>query len=194
MIAEGCVRKNVRHQFISTVCPPSISGNRGETKMLGQIWCLLDRILASCLALLLSCDAGVSEGNHAYLKTSSCFPCKSRRYTHSGMKTLLLRRPDVLMLLPPLTLQRSDCSTEVVHSSNSLSMFNSSSFKCFLVPRHCFNFHHPDADGCRTGPVEHFNDPQMLKSQASYLGCSHLNNHCHQFPGNVMRQCKVIAH
>lgn len=106
------------------------------------------------------------------------------------MKTLLPRRPGVLMLLPPLIPQRSDCSTKVVHCSNSLSMFNPSSFKCILVPRQCFNSGNPDADGCRMGPVEHFNDPRTLKSRASYGGRTHLNNHRHQFPGNVMRQRK----
>lgn len=109
------------------------------------------------------------------------------------MKTLLPRRPGVLMFLPPLIPQRFDCSTKVIHSSNSLSMFNPSSFKCFLVPRQCFNSGDPDADGCRTGPVEHFNDPRTLKSQASYGGRTHLNNHRHQFPGNVVRQRRKLA-
>lgn len=108
------------------------------------------------------------------------------------MKTLLPRRPGGLMLLPPLIPQRSDCSTKVVHSSNSLSMFNPSSFKCILVPRQCFNSGEPDADGCRMGPVEHFNDPRTLKSRASYGGRTHLNNRRHQFPGNIMRQRKNL--
>lgn len=108
------------------------------------------------------------------------------------MKTLLPRQPGVLMLLPPLIPQRSDCSTKVVHSSNSLSMFNPSSFKCILVPRQCFNSGEPDADGCRMGPVEHFNDLRTLKSRASYGGRTHFNNRRHQFPGNIMRQRKNL--
>lgn len=108
------------------------------------------------------------------------------------MKTLLPRQPGVPMLLPPLIPQRSDCSTKVVHSSNSLSMLNPSSFKCILVPRQCFNSGEPDADGCRMGPVEHFNDLRTLKSRASYGGRAHLNNRRHQFPGNIMRQRKNL--
>lgn len=161
---EECLASLYQHGLSS-----SHFGEQRETKILHQFWCLLDRLLASRLGILLSCDVDVCKGNHTSLKTSSRFSARSAmgRYTYSGVKTLLPRRPSVLMLLPPLTLQRSDCSTEVIHSSNSPSMFNSSSFKCFLVLRQCFNFHHPDADGCRTCPVEHFNDPQTLKSWAS---------------------------
>lgn len=109
------------------------------------------------------------------------------------MKTLLPRRPGFVMLLPPLIPQRSDCFAKVVHSSNSLSMFNPSSLKCFLVLRQCFNSGDPDADGCRTSPVKHFNDPRTLKSQASYGGRTHLNNHRHQSLGDVMRKRKNPA-
>lgn len=186
MIAEGCLRKNVRHQSISTVCHSSMLGNTGKSRCSIRFdGCWIDSLFPACH----SCSAVTLNRASAtlLLKTSSHFPCESRRWK------MLPRRPGILMLLPPLTTQRSDCSTEVVHSSNSLSMFNSSSFKCFLVPRQCFNSHDSDADGCRTGPVEHFNDPQTLRSRASYWGRTHLNNHCHQFPGNVMRQCKVLA-
>lgn len=109
------------------------------------------------------------------------------------MKTLLPRQPGVPMLLPPLIRQRSDCSTKVVRSSNSLSMFNPSSFKCILVPRQCFNSGEPDADGCRMGPVEHFNDLRTLKSRASYGGRAHLNNRPPSIPREYNAATQKLA-
>lgn len=105
-IAEAHLRKNVRHQSISTVCHPSILGNTESLR------CSIRfdvQLLASCLALLLSSDVESVQGNCTFLKTSSRFPCKSGRWKvyaqwDEDIVAKATRRPDAFTTTDSATL------------------------------------------------------------------------------------------